>query len=102
MMNISKSFNITSKLIRPNMINKFKNLVNQSSKLFASKKKDGATQSDKEVDKSKKTVKSSATTTESAPLASSHLTYFAATIVFSSSGIDNMATKGNLVFPSIW
>jgi len=34
-------------------------LLNISSKAFASKNKDGAGQSDKEVDKSKKTVKAS-------------------------------------------
>jgi hypothetical protein len=55
MINISKSLIQTSKLLR------FKNLINSSCKFFATKKKDGATQSDKEVDKSKKTVKSSST-----------------------------------------
>lgn len=38
--------------------NKLASLINISSKAFAVKKKDGAGQSDKEVDKSKKSVKS--------------------------------------------
>jgi len=59
-MNISKSLIQTSKFLR------VRTLVNTSSKLFASKKKDGATQSDVEVDKSKKTVKSSASPSASA------------------------------------
>lgn len=64
MINISKSLIQSTKSLR------FKNLINTSSKLFA-KKKDGATQSDKEVDKSKKTVKSSSNTTNNSESSSS-------------------------------
>lgn len=53
-------FLIVSRQIFNHRLNKFASLINISSKAFASKNKDGAGQSDKEVDKSKKTVKSAA------------------------------------------
>lgn len=65
MMKISKSLSLASQVLGSKGLNKYKNLTSISSKLFASKKKDGATQSDKEVDKSKKTVKASSSSSES-------------------------------------
>jgi len=51
-------FLISSRQILNLRLNRFSSLLNISSKAFAAKNKDGAGQSDKEVDKSKKTVKS--------------------------------------------
>ncbi len=53
-------FLLSSRQLLNLRLNKFSNLINVSSKAFAAKNKDGAGQSDKEVDKSKKTVKSAA------------------------------------------
>ncbi len=57
MINISR-FLITSKQLINLRLSRFSGLLSISSKAFAAKNKDGAGQSDKEVDKSKKTVKS--------------------------------------------
>ena len=51
-------FLINSRQLLKLRLNRFSGLLSISSKAFAAKNKDGATQSDKEVDKSKKTVKS--------------------------------------------
>jgi len=50
-------FLISSRHLINLRLNRFSNLINISSKAFAAKNKDGAGQSDKEVDKTKKTVK---------------------------------------------
>lgn len=50
-------FLISSRHLLNLRLNRFSNLINISSKAFAAKNKDGAGQSDKEVDKTKKTVK---------------------------------------------
>lgn len=57
-------FLITSRRLINLRLNRFSGLLSISSKAFAAKNKDGAGQSDKEVDKSKKTVKSANAETE--------------------------------------
>ncbi len=57
MINTSR-FLISSRQLLNLRLNRFSGLLSISSKAFAAKNKDGAGQSDKEVDKTKKTVKS--------------------------------------------
>lgn len=68
MINTSR-FLITSRQLINLRLNRFSGLLRISSKAFASKNKDGAGQSDKEVDKSKKNVQSATagTNQEAAP-----------------------------------
>lgn len=60
MINTSRFLIISRQLVNLRL-NRFSSLFNITSKAFAAKNKDGAGQSDKEVDKSKKTVKSANT-----------------------------------------